>query len=101
MPNLTTLYDLQKMTREINEMNGWFDQDRPLSADVALLHSEVSEAYEAVRVGDMANFAEELADVLIRLLDTAERYQVDLTTETTRKLARNRSRGYRHGGKIE
>ena len=73
--------DLQKMTREINEANGWFDADRPLSADIALLHSEVTEAYEAYRRGDMDHFGEELADVLIRLLDTVERYNIDLTRE--------------------
>lgn len=97
----STLGELQRATREVNEANGWFDRDRPLSADIALLHSEVSEAYEAVRKADADNFAEELADVLIRLLDTAERADVDLGEEVGRKLTRNTQRGYRHGGKIE
>ncbi len=97
----STLIDLQNATRSVNELNGWFDGDRPFSADIALLHSEVSEAYEGYRNNDANNVAEELADVLIRLLDTAERHNIDLVGETIKKLKRNAERGYRHGGKVE
>lgn len=48
----------------------------------------------------MANVAEELADVLIRLLDTAKRHDIDLDLEVAKKLEKNRARGYRHGGKV-
>lgn len=96
-----TLEELQAEVREVNELNGWFDTERPFSADVALLHSEVSEMYEGYRKGDLVNVREELADVFIRVLDTAERYGVNLRAETERKLAKNRERGYKHGGKVE
>jgi hypothetical protein len=68
-----TLALLQALVKEVNQLNGWFDDPRPFAADVALLHSEVSEMYEGHRNGDHVNRAEEAADILIRLLDTCER----------------------------
>ena len=164
--NALVLAELQAEVREVNEANGWFDSERPFSADMALLHTEVSELFEAMLNGDAENTGEEFADIFIRLLDTAERYghdlsgevsiphgaehlfgtgvihlhlwidrayeayrkngdptsprignelkcllalvmtsaalmDVDLVAEYQKKIARNRSRGYRHGGKVE
>lgn len=161
-----TLAEMQAEVREVNEANGWFDSERPFSADMALLHTEVSELFEAMLNSDLENAGEEFADIFIRLLDTAERHQhdlsgevsipygaehlfapgvsylhlwidrayeayrkngdpasprignelkcllslvmtsaalmdVDLIAEYQKKIARNRSRGYRHGNKIE
>lgn len=42
----------------------------------------------------------EMADILIRLLDTAGRYGVNLDSAVREKLAYNRTRGHRHGGKV-
>lgn len=75
---MADLSELQKEVREVNELNGWFDTERPFSADIALLHSEVSEMYEGFRNNDAENMAEEAADILIRALDTAERKKVCL-----------------------
>lgn len=96
-----SLQEWQAEVREVNELNGWFDKDRPFSADIALLHSEVSEAYEGHRNGDEKNVDEELADIYIRLMDTVERRGTDLAEEVRKKLLKNRERGYRHGGKVE
>lgn len=96
-----SLQEWQAEVREVNELNGWFDKDRPFSADIALLHSEVSEAYEGFRNDDPENVDEELADVFIRLMDTVERRGTDLAEEVRKKLRKNRERGYRHGGKAE
>lgn len=41
----------------------------------------------------------ELADVLIRLLDTCYTFNVDLVSEYERKMEYNRTRSYRHGGR--
>lgn len=41
----------------------------------------------------------EIADAIIRLLDTAEFYGVDINGEIRRKLDYNWTREYRHGGK--
>lgn len=105
--------DIQKLVVQTNEDNGW-NTPRPFDADVSLLHTEVSEAYEAYRDTGHTNEWEgeggkpegvpsELADVFIRLLDTCHRYNVDLEDATLRKLVFNKTRGYRHangnGGK--
>lgn len=123
----SVLADMQAEVRQVNEANGWYESDRTFGDDVALLHSEVSEALEAYRdhgyadatgttcgrgvhaaasVGEVRDHVckpehvgSELADVLVRLLDTCERRGVDLAAEFDRKLAYNRTRGHRHGGK--
>lgn len=88
-------------------------EDRNLYEQVALMHSELSEAVEELRngrgvtevyynedkPGKPEGFPVELADVLIRIFDTAGRYGIDLTTAVETKLKYNQSRPYRHGGK--
>jgi hypothetical protein len=41
------LLDAQEEVYAINQANGWFEDDRTVGDDVALLHSEVSEMLEA------------------------------------------------------
>lgn len=98
--------DLAVEIREVNQANGWnvigvdgWDDTYRVSGILALIHSEVSEALEAFRIGDPANFAEELADVVIRVLDLAGGLGIDMDREVHRKLAKNRMREHRHGGK--
>lgn len=90
----------------INRANGWtvatpesWDDERHIPALLCLIHSEVSEALEGFRHGDRENVAEELADTLIRVLDLACGLGIDMDGEVERKLAKNRERGLRHGGK--
>jgi NTP pyrophosphatase (non-canonical NTP hydrolase) len=71
-----------------------------------LMITEVAEAMEAVQKADIANLGEELADVVIRVMDFAFGWTlahpdkpIDLQAEVMAKLERNRQRGYRHGGK--
>lgn len=113
---------MQAEVREVNEFNGWFAADRSFGDGIALLHFEVSEAYEAYRrwgLADATNdvrprgedgelvgpqpkpegVGSEYADILIRLLDSCDRDGIDLRAEYDRKLAHNLTRGYRHGGK--
>lgn len=112
------LADAQDAVFRVNQANGWFDEDRTVGDDIALLHSEVSEMLEAYRDGGLEDqtrqlknpepgqlpkpegFGSEAADVLVRLLDTCKRRNVNLAAEFERKLAYNKTRGHRHGGKV-
>ena len=97
---------------------GWYDKPVSFGEAMALLHSEVSEALEAYRNWGLEDATEEnpvnaysaygckpegvgseFADVFIRLLDYCSRFGVDLEGEYERKMAYNRTRPYRHGGK--
>lgn len=66
---------------------------------IALIHSELSEALAGWRNGDTKNYAEELADVAIRLADLAGGTGVDLEAEIAAKMMKNKNRSYLHGGK--
>lgn len=110
---------LAGMTAEVLEVNhalGWYDKAVSFGEAMALLHSEVSEALEAWRRWDTDDatgprasslsplpkpegVGSEFADVLIRLLDYCARFGIDLEAEYERKLAYNRTRPYRHGGR--
>ena len=90
----------------INAANGWdaktpamWDEKFAIPSALALIHSEVSEALEAFRKGDRENFAEEMADVLIRVFDVTHGMGIEMAGDVFIKLDKNRARGYRHGGK--
>ena len=104
------LRELGDYINTINLNNGW-DTCQPADWDkepnghkigthIALIHSEVSEALEGMRHNDKDNFAEELADTIIRVLDLGNGLGLDLGYEVFRKLEINKGRGKRHGGKV-
>lgn len=72
---------------------------RFLCTHMALVHTEVAEATEAIRNVDGPNFAEELADVIIRVASIAHGLGINLEDQVAMKMDKNRGRGYRHGGK--
>lgn len=60
-----------------------------------LIVTEVAEACEADRIGDHANFREELADALIRVLDLCYAENIDIEAEVERKTQVNAARDYK------
>lgn len=75
---------------------------------IALIHSELSEALECYRNdepsyylkdGKPEGIAAELADAVIRILDTCEASDIDLNTAIEDKMAYNKTRPFKHGGK--
>jgi len=73
----------------------------PKDIDTMLLriHSEVSEASEAVRDENMKELAEEMADIFIRLANACEVMGIDLEEEVKRKHNKNLLRPKLHGRK--
>ena len=67
---------------QLNQSNGLiYIYIYKIPAVLALVHSEVSEALEAFRIDDKENFIEELADVVIRVLDLSEGLEMDIATK--------------------
>ncbi|KXZ40035.1 NTP pyrophosphatase, house-cleaning of non-canonical NTPs [Alkalithermobacter thermoalcaliphilus JW-YL-7 = DSM 7308] len=71
-----------------------------IATRLALIQSEVSEALEELRKGDMENFKEELADICIRIFDLSGGLKIDLEEKILEKMKKNESRGYKHGKKF-
>lgn len=80
-----------------------------VAARLALIHSEVSEAVECLRNGEIrfdteangkpVGLSTELADIMIRTMDLATALGIDLEVEIARKHEYNKTRSHRHGGK--
>lgn len=62
-----------------------------------LIVTEVAEAAEAVRHNDWSNFAEELADTLIRVLDLSSSMNIDIAMAVFEKMQVNEGRPDKHG----
>ena len=102
---------------------GWWANEetnpRSIGDQFANFHAEVSEAWEEYRKYGMDNawfqyynmsddgtvnpkpegLAVELADLLIRVADTCDRYGIDLAGAIIDKMRYNGTRSFRHGGK--
>jgi len=66
-----------------------------LPEKIALVHTELAEAYQAYRKQNMDGedgFAEELGDVVMRVLHLAGIYGIDLEAEMIKKLQKNLDR---------
>lgn len=82
----------------------------PVAELISNLHGEVSELWEAYRKGaldkqcdkpvTMTCAEEELADIIIRALDTAYALKVDIDWAIHQKHFYNTTRPFRHGGKL-
>ena len=121
--------DLNEITQEIHRNaveHGWWDEPRSFGEIVALCHSELSEALEEYRAGyplvygvipedfDITTSVQtiearnlkpegmgvEMVDCLIRILDWFGRMDLDVEEILAIKHEYNKTRPYRHGGKV-
>lgn len=134
-PAQPTIIDIVAQSHDCALRKGWWEDENGVPARVndkvmeklCLIHSEVSEATEDFRNGNMeltydksglnkpewfspemdttnvggkpCGFPSELADILIRVADLAGALGIDLNKALLEKMAYNETRPYRHGGK--
>ena len=111
--SITHINVLMALIWQINESKGWHKEERHFDGDIALIHSEASEALEHWRNGRVPieifysedkpdkpdGIPIELADIIIRVLHLASMYGIDMEAALKLKLTYNTTREDRHGGK--
>lgn len=101
----------EKKEREAYEIaadHGFHHSKNNFGERVALIHSELSEALDYYRKGEdipsdhiseFTGVEEEFADVLIRIMDTAAEFGLDVGNAVIAKMKFNESRPFKNGGK--
>lgn len=107
-----SLLELQHKVHRNAQEKGFYDDAVPTRSEVAmrlcLIHSEISEALEALRDdGPLSKklpgvnlFDEELADAVIRILDLCGWLDIDLESVMIAKMDYNSRREFMHGKKF-
>ncbi|MGD9678405.1 MAG: hypothetical protein AB7V16_08690 [Vulcanibacillus sp.] len=110
MMNDFTIKTLIKESHETAINKGWYEEPLSFGERIALVHTELAEALEEYRDGrgireiyyegeKPCGIPIELADVLLRVFSICGSLDVDLETALKVKMAYNKTRPYKHGGK--
>ena len=108
---------ISEANKTANEKGWWDDPHKSIGEMIALIHSELSEALEEWRKGvDLQRiyysqhpeskfnkpegFSVELADAIIRICDVCGELNLPLERALAEKMEFNKTRPYRHGGKL-
>ena len=104
----TGLSELAISIHEASKAKGWWSEDIPAAVIHMLIVTEIAEATECVRKSEPDYYeadgkpegeSVEIIDALIRILDYCGRKRWDVDELMKKKLAYNKTRSQRHGGK--
>lgn len=98
---------LEEAVYDLAVSKGWWEKERNKGEALALIHAEVSETLEALRIEDKPSekavgfncVEEELADIIIRVMDFARGFGYDVAGAIEAKFTHNTGRPYKHGNK--